>query len=231
MSGGGHVLIVGAASNVADAIVDALIDRGCSLTIIDSSSDRIAEAEARLEGENVFCLCVETGDDEEIEEAMDAGFERFGPFDGLAMLVGGYRAEALDDIAAERLRAMLDETLVRFHIVCQAAVERMDGGLSIVCVTEHDAAGSGGGAAMAAIVAASSALADAIAVERADDGVRVNIVAASPAASPLLASEATGPRGRPQRIAEVVSAVVYFLGDESGAMTRQTLDFGRSRRD
>ena len=187
----------------------------------------------------------------EVEAAITAAVERFGRIDGLFAVAGGsgrrYGDGPIHELTADGWDQTLAINLKSQALTCRAVVRQMlaqeptssgtRGSILLMgSVTASDPVPAFFAThAYAAAKGATTALMTTMAATYAADGIRVNAVAPSVTDTPMATRAASDPairafNARKQPLAgemldpdEVAHAAVYFLSDESRAVTGQLL--------
>jgi NAD(P)-dependent dehydrogenase (short-subunit alcohol dehydrogenase family) len=217
-------LVTGAAGFLGSEVARALHTRGYALALVDSARgrDRLDLLAASLGGACV--IAGDAGSSALWAEAMPRlERELGGAPDVAALIAGGWRGgKPLHDESTDEVwRAMIDSNLETVHRSLRALlppmVARKRG--SIVVIGSRaavDPASSARAAAYAASKAGAVALAQAVAAEVREHGVRVNVLMPSTLDTP--ANRAAMPGADPTRWVSLPSAagvVAFLLGDEA----------------
>ena len=221
-------LVTGAAGFLGSEVARALHTRGYGLALVDAarSRDRLDQLAASLGG---ACVIVgDVGSSALWAEAMPRlERELGGAPDVAALIAGGWRGgKPLHEESTDEVwRAMIDSNLETVHRSLRALlppmVARKRG--SVVVIGSRaavDPSSSAKAAAYAASKAGAVALAQAVAAEVREHGVRVNVVMPSTLDTP--ANRAAMPGADPTRWVSLPSAagvVAFLLGDEARAIS------------
>jgi NAD(P)-dependent dehydrogenase (short-subunit alcohol dehydrogenase family) len=228
-------------------------DEGAAVFVTSRTEDHLRKLATDIEsaGGRVAVLAADLTDEAAVEGAVGACVDAFGRIDGLFSVAGGSGRRFGDGPIHEVTAAAWDETLslnLRTQaLVCGAVVRQMlaqepnssgtRGSILLMgSVTATDPVPELFGThAYAAAKGATTALMTAMASTYLDDRIRVNAVAPSLTRTPMAARAAGNERilafaRRKQPLAgemldpyEVAHAAVYFLSDESRAVTGQLL--------
>ncbi|WP_049921599.1 SDR family NAD(P)-dependent oxidoreductase [Halopiger djelfimassiliensis] len=238
---GKTAIVTGASQGIGRTIAETLAASGANVAICSRSMDRIgpvAEAineAADADGEALAVEC-NVREREQVRSFVDETVDAFGGVDVLVNNAGGEFVANFEDISANGWETIIDLNLTSTVHCTQLAGEVMrdgDGG-SIINLSsvngQHAAPGeSHYSAAKAAIIR----LTETLAVEWADDGVRVNCVAPGLIQTPGVAktlgirSEDMPSREKTDRRVghtEEIADVVQFLASPAASfMTGETL--------
>ncbi|MFC6835473.1 SDR family NAD(P)-dependent oxidoreductase [Halomarina ordinaria] len=177
------VVVTGASQGIGRAIAETFAASGADVTVCSRSMDRVGPvAEGINDADGGRALAVECNvrEREDVEDLFAAAAEEFGGIDVLVSNAGGEFVAAFEDISENGWDAVTDLNLGGTYRCAQVAGEYMregDGGTIVNLASvngQHPAPGeSHYGAAKAAIIR----LTETLAVEWADEGVRVNCIA------------------------------------------------------
>lgn len=243
-----RVILITGSTGIAAAAAERFVAEGASVFITSRTVEHARDLAERL---GAAWAQAELTDEAAVSAAVAAAVERFGRIDGLFSIAGGsgrrfgdgpihtLTGDAWEATAALNLRTQV--------LMCAAVVRQMlaqgpnDSGtrgsvLLLGSVTTSDPSPELFAThAYAAAKGALTALMTTMAATYAPNGIRVNIVAPSLTRTPMAQRAATDPRilayaKRKQPLAgemldpdEVAKAAVYFLSDESRAVTGQLL--------
>jgi NAD(P)-dependent dehydrogenase (short-subunit alcohol dehydrogenase family) len=216
--------VTGAAGALGAEVARALASRGCKLALVDAERgrDRLQQLAASLGGASVVAgdITVEATWAEAIPRvARELG----GPPTRAALIAGAWRGgkplheETSDDVWRTMLAANVETAYRSLRALLPPMVAQRRG--SIVVVGSRAAeqpATSARSAAYAAAKAAVVALAQAVAAEVLDQGVRINAVLPSTLDTP--ANRAAMPKADPSKWVSLGSAagvVAFLLSDEA----------------
>lgn len=175
------VLVTGANGALGQSLVRRLEGTGTRLVALERSKD--GDVQLERQSEAVLRLRASTTDVAALSDALARAEAEQGPLSGAVLTAGAWRGghKFHQPAAATDYRTVMDANLESVNVVLRAIlpglVARQRGSVvligSLAGVRPYDAAGS---AAYAASKAAVTALAQAVAAEVLNDGVRVNLV-------------------------------------------------------
>jgi len=230
--------VTGVASGIGHAVAERLRDDGATVVGFD----------LREEGPGgVEVVAGDVTDRAAVEAAIAHAVQAHGRLDVLANVAGVPQFGRVDELSDDEWRRSLDVNLTGPFLACRAALPHLRASRGCI-VNLASIAGLEGQAYTAAYCASKGGLVlltRALAVELAQDGVRVNCVCPAAVDTPLLVDVAhripadADPRllDRLQMLmpglvspAEVAAAVAYLASDAARMITGQalTLDGGRS---
>ncbi|NGP07275.1 SDR family oxidoreductase [Rhodococcus sp. 14C212] len=216
------VIVTGGTGGLGAAVTGHLLDAGWRLVVpwyVDAELDRIAPHP------NLETIRADLSDEQAVEAIVEcATKDEDRPLFGVVNLVGGFAAgHRVHETPLEVLDAQLSINLKIAYRVIQAALPELirHGGGSVVCIGSAAAVRPFPGAATyVASKAAVSALVQALAVEYADDNIRVNgllpTMIDTPANRAAMPEADRSTWARPTDIAEVIG---FLLGDSSRAVS------------
>lgn len=240
--------VTGAASGIGRASAERFAAEGARVVVADLDADRAekaARAIAENGGEATRVRCDVTWA-EDAKTMVEAAVERYGKLDILFNKAGFTNPPCpVEETTEEDLDLALAVNVKGVFLCSQAAVPALrDGGGSIIVTTSiMGVRARPGFTAYAASKAAAIHLARTLALELAEDGIRVNCLAPVATDTPMLgtfvgdrdpeegraAFISTIPLGRLAQPADVASAALYLASDESAFITGTVLpvDGGR----
>ncbi|MFB6164577.1 MAG: SDR family NAD(P)-dependent oxidoreductase [Haloarculaceae archaeon] len=236
---GQTAIVTGASQGIGRSIAETLAASGANVAICSRAQERVDPvAEAINEETDGECVAVECNvrERDEVEAFVEATVEEFGTVDVLVNNAGGEFVAPFEEISPNGFSTILDLNVMGTVHCTQVAGEVMregDGGAIVNLSSvngQHAAPGeSHYGAAKAAIIR----LTETLAVEWADEGIRVNCVAPGLIQTPGVAetlgieSEDMPPREQVDRrigYGEDIADVVQFLVSPAAAfMTGETV--------
>ena len=228
---GKRILVSGGASGIGYAIADAFCRRGGHVAIADLSEKAVAQSTAALRaaGTATGHLC-----DVSDPVSVEALFAAIGSsLDVLVCAAGVFAAGAADETSDGDWHKVIGVNLTGTFLCARAAVPRMRnaGGGSIITLSSstgaHDAIP--GAAAYVASKGGVTMMTKAMAVDYADQNIRVNAIAPGPTDTPMLrglmdasareAFAATLPVKRLGRPDEFAGAALFLASDAASFVT------------
>lgn len=238
---GSKAVVTGASQGIGRSIAETLAASGADVSICSRSMDRVGPVaeginEADAEGGDALAFECDVRDRERVEEFVEETVEEFGDIDVLVNNAGGEFVANFEDISANGWETIIDLNLNSTVHCSQLAGEVMRGGdggsiINISSVNgQHAAPGeSHYSAAKAAIIR----LTETLAVEWADEGVRVNCVAPGLVQTPGVAetlgieSDDMPPREKTDRrighTEEIADAVQFLASPAASFVNGETL--------
>jgi NADP-dependent 3-hydroxy acid dehydrogenase YdfG len=172
-------LVTGASSGIGEAIAEALTREGAHVALAARRIDRLHALAERLTPAETLAVACDVRDEEQVQGAVARTLERWGKLDILVANAGfGYRKRTLDSDPAV-WKAMIDTNiyglLLTLKYGTQPMVERQRGHV-IVMSSIAGVVTTAGGGAYCGSKAAASAIADALRMEVASQGIAVTAI-------------------------------------------------------
>lgn len=239
-------VVTGGASGIGAAVCRMLSDAGAAVAVLDRDVAGARTVAASLAQGRAFA--VDISDPKEVDEAFSAAVGFLGGLDGVAHVaavddpeakasLGRFRAKSeplditsrlRDDQWRRMLAVNLDGTFYVNRAALRVLLPRRSG--AIVNVASIAASTPAAGFPhYSASKAGVLGLSRSIALEVADRGVRVNVVAPGAVDTPMLArnpspsSPSSIPLGRMAEPAELAYVIAFLLSDEASYMTGETV--------
>lgn len=220
-------IVTGASQGIGARLVEAYLGRGYRV-VANSRSIQPGNAHSA----DVFGVPGDISEPETAKRVVQAAVERFGGVDTLVNNAGIFVAKPFADYTAEDYNKVLTVNLQGFFYVTQQAVREMlkRGGGHIVQITTTlaDQPIKGVAAALAALTKGGlNAVTRSLAIEYAEQGIRVNAVAPGIIKTPMHAPETheflagLHPLKRMGEVQEIVDAVLYL--ESAGFVTGEVL--------
>ena len=224
------VIVTGGSQGIGAGVVKAFLDRGynvvaSSLNIVQSGAFETTDRLALVDG-NI-------AEPETAEKIGEAAKTKFGSIDALVNNAGIYFAKHFTDYTDGDLRSIFAVNIEGFFFMSQLAIKQMlaqNTGGSIVNITaaqvNHPIAGVNSSVPMIT-KGGLEAVTRSLAMEYAQQGIRVNAVAPGVVDTPLHKEQPADalkklqPTGRISRVKDVVDAIVYLT--EADEVTGEVL--------
>jgi NAD(P)-dependent dehydrogenase (short-subunit alcohol dehydrogenase family) len=236
-------IVVGGAIGIGFATARKLVQESASVVVCSDQEDQVERAEARLlreEGLEVKGLKADATSSADMERLVDFTVETYGGVDILINSAGIQRYGTVVDTQEEVWDEVLSVNLKGMYLASKHAIPRMRerGGGSIVNVSSVQAfASQKGVAAYTASKGGINALTHAMAVDHAEENIRVNAVCPGSVDTPMLrwaadlfkgekSAEETvedfgkmHPLGRVAKAEEVAEVIVFLASDKASFVT------------
>lgn len=245
-------IVTGGSRGIGAGIASQLADEGCRLVLCARGAEALEEEAARLRkrGAEVVALPLDVTEPEAAEALLEAAEASFGRLDVLVNNVGGNRRKPFEETTDEDWREIFELNVMASLRCSRAALPlmRRSGGGAIIFVASIFGR-EAGGPTLSIYNATKSAMISAakiMALELADEGIRVNSVApgsirfpgsswdrrvqADPEGMKAFV-EANLPVGRFGTVEEVADVVAFLASPRSSLVTGACLniDGGQSR--
>ena len=212
------VIVTGASQGIGAAAAQLFLDRGYNVV---ANSRNITKANPFAAAANVALVDGDIGDPRTAAKIVDTAVSRFGRIDVLINNAGVFIPKPFTEYTTEDFNTLVSTTLAGFLYVSQLAVKQMlrqrSGNIVNVSTTLVDQPVAGVGAAVQIMMkGALHAVTRALAIEYAQEGIRVNTVALGVIDTPMHKPETHGflkglhPVGRIGEIKEVVDAILFL---------------------
>jgi NAD(P)-dependent dehydrogenase (short-subunit alcohol dehydrogenase family) len=238
------VVITGGGGGIGKAAARRFLDEGAAIVLSGTRKEKLEAARAELDptGASVAIHAGSITTRDQAHALVAFAIERFGAVDVLVNSTGIFRVVPFLEQTEEHLEEALSSILRPTYWVSQAAAEAMSlrGGGAIVNVGSMwamDAIATTPTSAYSAAQAGRHALTKNLALELAEENIRVNTVALAfvetPAYERFMSPEEARevldsvngfhPLGRHGRPGDVVEAILFLAGDGAGWITGTTL--------
>ena len=236
------IAVTGAAAGIGAAVAHLAGAAGARVALLDLDGPGAERGAAALEAAGAAALAIacDVRDEEQVDRAFDRVAAELGTVRGVVACAGIDRGGPLADLDAATWDDVIAVNLRGAFLTCRAAVRQMrGGGGSIVCVSSPFAlaAAPSGIGAYSASKGGVSALARALAVEYAADGIRVNALLPGPTDTALMwagvderdvaamraAVAREVPLGRLADPLEPARAAIWLLSDAASYVTGSQL--------
>jgi NAD(P)-dependent dehydrogenase (short-subunit alcohol dehydrogenase family) len=212
------LIVTGASQGIGAAAAQLFLDRGYNVV---ANSRNITKANPFAAAANVALVDGDIGDPRTAAKIADTAVSRFGRIDVLINNAGVFIPKPFTEYTTEDFNTLVSTTLAGFLYVSQLAVKQMlrqrSGNIVNVSTTLVDQPVAGVGAAVQIMMkGALHAVTRALAIEYAQEGIRVNTVALGVIDTPMHKPETHGflkglhPVGRIGEIKEVVDAILFL---------------------
>ena len=212
------VIVTGASQGIGAGVAQSFLDRGYNVV---ANSRKITKANPFPAAANVALVDGDIGDPRTAAKIVDAAVSRFGRIDVLINNAGIFIPKPFTEYTTEDFNTLVSTTLAGFLYVSQLAVKQMlpqkSGSILNVSTTLVDQPIAGVGAAVQIMVkGALHAVTRALAIEYANEGIRVNTVALGVINTPMHKPETHDflkglhPIGRIGEVKEVVDAILFL---------------------
>lgn len=241
-------LITGSAAGIGEAAAEIFVREGARVLLADRNGDGV-EAVARRLGPAASAIAVDVGKAADVRAMIDACLERFGRLDILVNNAGYGIPGTVVDTEEDAWDALMAVNLKGVYLCCKHAIPHMQaqGGGTIVNTASNVATNIGiyDRAAYCASKGGVAALTKAMALDHADQNIRVNCVAPGVTWSTYFDKMVAGhpepeafkaklkgrsPMHRWAQPVEIANAILWLASDEASFATGSmlTVDGGMS---
>jgi NAD(P)-dependent dehydrogenase (short-subunit alcohol dehydrogenase family) len=229
------VVIAGGGSGIGRACVERLLALGATVHVLDRDTSGLA-ALSETYGEQLTSHELDARDEEAVTEVINQVGNKHGRIDTLVNAIGIEHVSRIQDTTTEDWNKVLDINLKTYFFTVRAAAPHLrNGDGSIVNVASQLAlVGTGRFSAYTASKAGIIGFSRSLALELADQGIRVNVVCPGAVDTPLLQrqfADGPGPQGTLDALIgmhamkrlgepeEIAAPIVFLCGPGSSFMT------------
>lgn len=228
------VIITGAGQGIGAACAERFYSEGAVLSLSDLNLDALTALAASLgsDPERFLLSVVDCGDPEQVQKNVADTIRRFGRLDVLLNNVGIATFGLIDDITPEKYRRVMDVTLGSAVFGARAAMPHLRESRGNIVFTASIAGlfGDSGLAVYSAAKGGVANLARSLAIDHAQEGVRVNAVCPGVTETPRTAwmkdtpavhneIGARIPMGRMGQPREMAAAAAFLASDDASYIT------------
>ena len=225
-------LVTGAGSGIGAAVARRLARRGDQVACVDIEGDRAEEVASGIEG--ALALAVDVTDEAQCEAMVAATLDRFGDLDKVVTCAGIEKGGDSLEFDVATFRRIVDVNLAGSFLTAQQAARAMTardhGGEIVLIGSINSKVVLPGTAAYASSKGGVLLLGQALAVDFARHGIRVNIVGPGVTDTPMSADSlanparraillARTPLDRPAHPDEIAEVVAFLTSEASSFMT------------
>lgn len=225
-------LVTGAGSGIGAAVARCLARRGDKVVCVDIDGDRAAAVAAGIEGS--IALAADVTDESECRTMVGATLDRFGDLHTAVTCAGIEKAGDSLDFDIDTFRRVVDVNLTGSYLTARESARAMTaqghGGTIVLIGSINSKVVLPGTAAYASSKGGVLLLGQALAVDFARHGIRVNTVGPGVTDTPMSAGSlanpprraklmARTPLDRPAHPDEIAEVVAFLTSDASSFMT------------
>lgn len=219
-------VVTGAASGMGQATAEVLIESGWTVLALD-----LVETTYQVAGRDIQTVAVNVADRDAVRDAITANLAPDASIGLVANVAGVYPPSTLADFDVDRYRRIFDVNVLGILNVTAESMPHMRRGGAVVNFASVDAfTVSRGQLLYGASKAAVVMLTKSLALELADQGIRVNAIApgwvdtpGNKATGRMEAAAASIPLGRVAQPREIARWVDILASSDAGFMTGETI--------
>ena len=232
-------VITGGASGIGAATAKLFVEEGAKVVLVDLNEEKGKAFEAELKAQNAEALFVKANitSEEEVANVFKQAVETFGKVDVVFNNAGIGRVHSSHDLDYSEWRKTVNVDLDGVFLVAREAISEMlktGGGTIVNTASMYGWVGSPGSAAYNAAKGGVINLTRSLALEYAEQNIRINALCPGFIDTPIIPEEnkealsAITPMKRLGKAEEMAKAVLFMASDDSAFMTgnRLTVDGG-----
>ncbi len=224
------VIVTGGSQGIGAGLVKAFLDRGYNVV---ANSRNITKSGAFEASDNLALVDGSIAEAATAAKIAEVAKSRFGSIDALVNNAGIYFSKPFTDYTVDDLRSLVSVNIEGFLFITQLAIKQMlaqNTGGSIVNITstlvDHPIAGANSAVPMIT-KGGLAAVTRSLAMEYAEQGIRVNAVAPGIVDTPMHKDDPKDvlktlqPMGQISDVKDIVDAIIYLT--EAGQVTGEVL--------
>jgi meso-butanediol dehydrogenase/(S,S)-butanediol dehydrogenase/diacetyl reductase len=226
------VIVTGAGSGIGAATATRFAEEGATVVLAGRTETNLKDVAAPLPVGRTLVHVADVTDESRVASLIDTVIRRFGRLDVVANNAGLFEGGTVADATTEHWRKVLATNLDAAFFVSRAAIPHLLKTRGVI-VNTSSVSGLGGEWGAAAYVAAKGALnnlTQAMALDLARSGVRVNAVCPTMTATPMTASVASQPEmmakfrdriplGRAADPKEIAAVIAFLASEDASFIT------------
>ena len=228
------LVITGGASGIGAATARRFAAEGAKIVLADIDQEGGAKLAAEL---GAHFVVTDVTDEAAVAGLIETAVSRHGRLDVLCNNAGIMGAGTLPELDSDTWRRVLDIDLNSVFYGCRAAIPAMREAGGGVIVNTASISGVGGDYALPSYNAAKAGVVNltrSLAIEHADQNIRVNCVCPGPIDTPMAAAigqmpevraeyEKAIPMGRVGRADEIAGVIAFLASDDASYMTGEAV--------
>ncbi|MGV2622806.1 UNVERIFIED_CONTAM: SDR family NAD(P)-dependent oxidoreductase [Halobacillus marinus] len=226
-------LITGGASGIGAATAKLFVEEGAKVVLVDVNEEKGKAFEEELKAEKAEALFVKADitDEKEVEELFQKAKDAYGKVDIVFNNAGIGRVHPSHDLDYAEWRKTVNVDLDGVFLVAREAIRGMmeKGGTIVNTASMYGWVGSPGSAAYNAAKGGVINLTRSLALEYAEQNIRINALCPGFIDTPIIPEEdketlaGMTPMKRLGKAEEMAKAVLYLASDDSSYMTGNSL--------
>lgn len=223
-------IVTGASQGIGAGVVKAFVERGYNVV---ATSRKVSQSTELTPSDRVALVDGDIGDPATAARIVETAMSRFGSIDALVNNAGIFMTKPFTEYSVEDFKKLVSTNIEGFLYVTQLSIKQMlaqKRGGSIVTITAALVRNPIRGVKAAVPMITKGGLTTVtrhLAMEYAEDGIRVNAVAPGVVDTPLHADtpkdvmESLSPMHRPSTVQDIANAVMFLT--EAATVTGDTL--------